>query len=218
MRTVRLVSENEHSRLVRNLDNALKVRADAVVSRVVYENRLCRWMRGYRLLDVGYAHAERNAEATVDAGVDVDRHRAADDERVDGASMDIARQDDLVADGAGRHYHRLHRRSGAVHHEKRVVRAERLGRELLRLLDDGNRMPEVVERFHGVDVHGESTLAKVFRQLRIAAPALVRGHVEVRKPVYALAVESVRQRRLALANAQFVDLPPGRCPCHLPTT
>ena len=218
MRAVRFVCENEHSRLVRDLDDALKVRADAVVSRVVYENRLCRRMGGNRLLDVGDAHAERNAEASVYAGVDVDRHGAADDERVDGASVDVARQDYLVADGAGRHYHRLHRRSGAVHHEKRVVRAERLGRELLRLLDDGNRMPEVVERLHRVDVHGESPLAKVFRQLGIATPALVRGHVEVRKPVYALAVESVRQRRLALANAQFVDLPPGRCPCHLPTT
>ena len=174
-------------------------------------------MRGYRLLDVGYAHAERDAEASVYAGVDVDRHRAADDKRVDGASVDVARQDYLVADGAGRHYHRLHRRSGAVHHEERVVCAKGLGSELLGLLYDGDGMPEVVERLHRVDVHGESPLAKVFRQLGIATPALVRGHVEVRKPVYALAVESVRQRSLPLADFQFVYHPPGRISCHLPT-
>ena len=204
VRAVRFVRKDAHPRRVRDLHDLAEVGADAVVRRVVDEDRLRARMLRDRLLDVLDAHAERNAETPVDAGVDVHRDRAADDERVDGAPVDVAREYYLVPGGAGRHYHRLHRGRRAVHHEERVVRPERLRRELLRLLDHGDGMPQVVERLHRVYVHRERPLAEVLGELGVAAAALVRRHVEVREPVYALAVKRVRERRLALP-----------CPCRI---
>ena len=200
MGSVRLVRENEHARRVRDLHDLDEVRADAVVGRVVDEDRLGVRMRGDRLLHVLDAHAERDAEALVRARVDVDGDRAADDERVDGAAVHVARQDDLVAGAAAGHDHRLYGGGGAVHHEERVVRAERLGGELLGLLDDGNRVAQVVQGLHGVDIHGHGPCAKIFSELRVPAAALVGGNVKVGESVDPLLIQRIRQRRQLLIH------------------
>ena len=180
VRAMRLVGQDAHPRGVREAHDLGEVRADAVVRRVVDEYRLCGRMRGDRPLHVLDAHAERDADAFLLPGVDVDGHRAAHDERVDRTAVHIARQYYLVARRARRHDHRLHRRRRAVHHEERVVRAERLGREALRLAYDRYGVRQVVERLHGVYVHRHRPRAEVLRKLRVAAPAFVGRHVEVR--------------------------------------
>ena len=178
MRAVRLVREHLHTGRVRELDNFSDVRADAVVGRVVDEHRL----RGRVLLDGGLdvrdRHAERNAQPVVHLRIDIDRYRAGEHERVDDAAVHVARENDLVAALHDREYHRLHAARRAADHEEGVRRAERIGRQLLRLADDARRVAQVVERLHRVDVHGHALLTEERRQLGRAASALVAGNVE----------------------------------------
>ena len=198
MRAVRLVRQHLHPGGVREGDDRLKVGAHAVVCGVVHEHGLRVGVLLDRALDVGDAHAERDAEARVAAGVDVHRHRTVHDERVDRAAVDVARQDDLLAASARGPDHGLHGGRGAVHHEERVVRPERLRGQLLRRLDDGDGMPEVVEGLHRVDVQRHAELAEVVRQLGVHAPALVAGHVKVRQAVDSLGVQRLGERRRLL--------------------
>ena len=72
----------------------------------------------------------------------------------------------------------MHRAGGAAHHQKRVGSAERIGGQLLGLADDRNRVAEIVQRLHAVDIHTNALLAQKRGQLRIAAPALVPRHVK----------------------------------------
>ena len=59
-----------------------------------------------------------------------------------------------------------------------MCRAERIGGQLLGLADDRNRVAEIVQRLHAVDVHADALLAQKRGQLRVAAPALVARHVK----------------------------------------
>ena len=127
-------------------------------------------------------HAQRDAEALVHLGVDVDRHRAAEHQSVQHAAVDVAGQDDLIAPLADCQHHALHRAGGAAHHQEGVGRAESVGGQLLRLPDDRYRVAEIVQRFHAVDVHAHALLAQKGRQLGVAPPALVAGHVEGHHP------------------------------------
>ena len=215
MRAVRLVREDAHPRRVGELHDLHEVRADAVVGGVVHEHGLRGGVLRDRLRHVLHAHPERDAEALVRAGVHVHGNRPAHHERVDGAAVHVAREDDLVARRAGGHDHRLHGRRGAVDHEERIIRAERLGREALRVADHRHGMPEVVERLHGVDVHRHRPLAEVLGELGVAAPALVRGHVEVREAVDPLRVQRVGERRRPLARRPCVLRPRRYGSCHL---
>ena len=57
-------------------------------------------------------------------------------------------------------------------------RAESLGGQLLRLTDDADRMAQVVQRLHGVDVHGHALFPEEFCQLGIAASAFMPGDIK----------------------------------------
>ena len=215
VRTVRLIRQNAHPRRVGKLHDLHEVRADAVVGGVVHEHSLRGGMFRDRLRHVLDAHPERDAEALVRAGVHVHGNRAAHHERVDRAAVDVAGEDDLVARRTRGHDHRLHGGRCAVHHEERVVRAERLGRETLRVADHRDGVSEVVKRLHGVDVHRHRAFAEVFGQLGVAASALVRGHVEVREAVDPLRVKRIGERRRPLARRPCVFRPRRYGSCHL---
>ena len=178
MRAVRLVREHLHAGRVRELHDFTDIRADAVVGRVVDEDCLGGRMLFDCLFDVRDRHAERNAQTVVHLRIDIDRDSAGEHERVDDAAVHVARQNDLVAALHDREYHRLHAARRAANHEEGVRRAERIGRQLLRLADDARRVTQVVERLHRVDVHGHALLAEELCQLGRAASALVAGNVE----------------------------------------
>ena len=215
VRAVRLVRQHEHPRRVRKLHDLDEVGADAVVGGVVDENRLSIGMLRNRLLNVRDLHAERDAEAFIAAWVHVNRDGTVHDERVDGAPVDVARQDDLLAAPARGPDHGLHRRGGAVHHEERVVRAERLRRELLRILDHRNRMSKVVEGLHGIDVERHAELAEIVGELRVHPATLMPRNVKMREPVDALRIQRVRERRLGLPHAHCIFRPRRYGSCHL---
>ena len=179
---VGLVGEAEHPGVVGHLDDGAQVGADAVVGGVVHQHG-----HGIRMLFDGLfhllpLHAQRDAEALVHLGVDVDRHRAAEHQSVQHAAVDVAGQDDLIAPLADCQHHALHRAGGAAHHQEGVGRAESVGGQLLCLPDDRDRVAEIVQRFHAVDVHAHALLAQKGRQLGVAPPALVAGHVEGHHP------------------------------------
>ena len=63
----------------------------------------------------------------------------------------------------------------AAHHQKGVGCAKGLGGQLLGLPDDGDRVAEVVQGLHGVDVHGDALFPQQLGQFRVAPARLWPG-------------------------------------------
>ena len=163
---------------VRQLDQAAQVGADAVIGGVIDKDR-------YRIgvcldgrADVGHFHPQRDAQIPVYFGVDVDRHRSAQHQRVDGALVDVAGQDDLVPRLACGQHHALDAAGGPAHHQKGVGGPEGVGGQFLRFLDDRNRMAQIVQRLHGIDVDADAAFPQQFHKLGVAAAALVARHIK----------------------------------------
>lgn len=116
-------------------------------------------------------------------------------------------QKNTVADpaGGGRD-HRLHRRRGAVHHEKSVIRAERGGGEFLRVFYHGDLMTEIVQRLHGIHVEFHAKLAEIPGKFRIHPATFMCRHVKMRQTVYPLRVQCLCERQSILFKIQFMQL------------
>ena len=97
VRTVCLIDQYLHPAGMRFLRNGTQIRADAVIGRIVDKYRLGVRMALHRVCDIVRAHPERNPKRILDAWIDIDRHSAAENQCIDGTSMNIARHDDLVA-------------------------------------------------------------------------------------------------------------------------
>ena len=229
---VGLVGEAEHPGVVGHLDDGTQIRTDAVIGGVVHQH-------GHSvgvLLD-GFCHllplhAQRDAEALVHFGIDIDRHCAAEHQCVQHAAVDVAGENDLIAPLADRQHHALHRAGGAAHHQKSVCCAEGVGGQLLGLPDDRYRVAEIVQRFHAVDVHTHALLAQKGRQLRVAPAALVARHIEGDHPHLSELLQSLVDRCAALVQPEpctvlthvFSSVPDSCCkPCgqtkkHKPCT
>ena len=110
--------------------------------------------------------------------VDVHRLGAAEHQRVDDAAVDVPGQNDLFPLFAGGQHHALHCGGGSVHHEKGVFSAEGLSGQLLSLLDDGNRVAQVVQGLHGIYIHAHALFSQKGGKLRRSLAPLMPGHVE----------------------------------------
>ena len=229
---VGLVGEAEHPGVVGHLDDGTQIRADAVIGGVVHQHG-----HGVGVLLDGFCHllplhAQRDAEALVHFGIDIDRHCAAEHQCVQHAAVDVAGENDLVAPLADGQHHALHRAGGAAHHQKSVCCAESVGGQLLGLPDDRYRVAEIVQRFHAVDVHAHALLAQKGRQLRVAPAALVARHIEGDHPHLSELLQSLVDRCAALVQPEpctvlthvFSSVPDSCCkPCgqtkkHKPCT
>ena len=178
VRAVSLVDEHEHTVRVSKLSYAAKVGANAVICGIVDHYRLCVGILADSLLDLRNGHTERDSELFVHVGIDVDGDCSSENERIYRAPVDVARHDYLVALLAGVHYHALHRRGGAAHHEEGICRAECLGSQLLRVLDDGYGVTEVVQRLHGVYINIHAVLAEELSEFHITSAPLMSGDVK----------------------------------------
>ena len=132
-----------------------------------------------RLFHVLDRHPQRDAEPLVRARVDIDRDCPADDQRVDGAPVDVAGHDDLVPRLADAHHHRLDAGAGAPDHQKGVGRPEGVGQKLFRLPDNRNRVAEVVQRLHRVHIRADAVRPEEIPERFIAPAALMAGDVEM---------------------------------------
>ena len=198
---VRLIHQGQHSMAVGQLHQPAQVGADAVVCGVVDED-------GHSIgvcLDGGphifHLHPQRNAQVGVHFGIDVDRYRPAQHQRIDGALVHVAGQDDLIPRLAGGQHHALHTAGGAAHHQKRMGCAKGVGGQLLCLLDDRNRMAKVIQRFHRIDIDPDAALSQKLYQLRVAAPSLVSRHVKGYYPLPSEPFQRLVDRR------SFLTLP-----------
>ena len=204
---VGLVRQAEHARLVGHAHDGPQVAADAVIRGVVDQHGHRVGMLGDGLGHLFPPHAQRDAQPLVHLGVDVDRHRAAEHQRVEDAAVHVAGQDDLIPALAGAEHHALHRAGGAAYHQKGVGRAERVGRQFLGFPDDRHRVAEVVQRFHAVHVHPDALLPQKSREFGVAAAALVAGHVERHHAHAAEIFQRFMDRRAALVQTGAVSIP-----------
>ena len=175
---MRLVHQRQHTVAVRQLDQRAQVRADAVISGVVDENGDRVWVCLNGRAHIGSFHAERDAELPVHFRVDINRLGPAQHQRIDRALVDVARQNDLVPRFARGQDHALHAAGRAAHHQKRLRRAESVCGKVLGVFDDRDRVAEIVQRFHGVDVEADAFFAQKLYEFRVAAAALVARHIE----------------------------------------
>ena len=203
---VSFVGQAQHAGVVRHAHNGAQVAADAVVGGVVHKHRHGAGVLGNGFGHLFAPHAQADAQAAVNLGVDVHRHRAAQHQRVEHAAVDVARQDDLIPAFAGGQHHALYRAGGAAHHQKGVRRAKGVGGQFLRFADDRDRVAEVVQRFHAVDVHPHALLAQKGRQFGVAAAVFVARHVKRHHPHAAEIFQRFMDRRAPLVQpgAAFV--------------
>ena len=159
MRAVRFVDDDLHAVGMREFYDAADVTADTVVGRIVDEDGFRVGILKDRFFHVGELHAESDAQLLMGARIDIDRDGAAQDHRVDDASVDISRDDDLIASGRDGKYHCLNGRGRAANHKESGSCSKCFRRELLGFLNDGDRVAEVVQGLHGIDVERHGALA-----------------------------------------------------------
>ena len=178
MCSVRLVRQHEHVSVVRQLHYGAQVGANAVVGGIVdeYRDRVRVLVHGF--LDLRGLHAKRDADMVVNVGVYIYGLRAAQNECVYDAFVDVPGQYDLVARLASGEDHALHSRGGAAYHKVGVRSAERVGCKLLGIVDDGDWVAEVIQRLHRVHIETYALLTKELYKLRVAASALMSGNIE----------------------------------------
>ena len=123
-------------------------------------------------------HTETDAEAGIHLRIYIDRHGAAENQRVQDAAVYVSRQDDLIAALAGSQHHALYRARRTADHQEGVGCAEGIGRQLLCFPDHRHRMAEIIEGLHAVDVDTDALLPQERRQLRVAAATLVSRHIK----------------------------------------
>lgn len=114
--------------------------------------------------------------------IDIHRNRAAQNQRVDDAFMDIAGQDDLIPALAGGKRHTLDRAGGNAHHKKSVDRAEGVRRQFFRLMDHRYRVTKIVQGLHTVYIHSHALLTQEGGRIWISPTSLVSRHVEGNLP------------------------------------
>ena len=182
-------------------DDFPQVRADAVIGRVVDQDRLGRGVFFDRFFHIRDRHAQRDAQPVVHLRVDIDRDGAGQHQRVDDRAVHIAGQDDLVPTADDRQHHGLHAGGRAADHQEGVRRAEGVGGEFLGFAYDAHRVAQVVQRLHGVDVHGHALLAEEAGQLGVAAAALVSGYVKRYNAHFFETFERLFDRRTGLIHS-----------------
>ncbi len=59
-----------------------------------------------------------------------------------------------------------------------MSRTKSISGQLLGLLDDRNRMAEIIQRFHGIHINADTALAQQLHQFRVTPAAFVPRHIE----------------------------------------
>ena len=221
---VGLVGEHLHAVGVGDLNDGLQIGADAVVGGIVHEHSL-----GVRMgFDGGahilHLHPQRNAQTLIHLRIDVDRLRIHQHQRIDDTAVHVARQNDLVARRHHRKNHRLHRRRGAANHQKSRLGFKSVGGKHFSLADHTDRMAEVVQTFHRIDIDGNAGLAQKSRELLVALAALVTRHIKRHDALTLEIFQRVQNRHTVLIHlkillsANRLSRFPGRHPWRLPAS
>ena len=198
------IDDDEHTVRMCELHDAAKVGTDTVIGRVIDEDRFCIRVVTDGGLDINKLHAECDAELLVGTRININRDGAAEDHRVDDTSMYISRNDDLIAACGDSKDHGLYGRGGTAHHEERRFRAKCLRREFFGVLDDGDRVAEIVQGLHGIDVERHGSFTEEFGQLGISAAMLMSGHIKRNDPLRRVGLKCFRDRCAVLVFAKIL--------------
>ena len=141
-------------------DNGPQVAANTVIGRIVYQHSHGVGMFGNGFGNLIPPHSQGDAQALIHLRIDIHRNRAAQNQCVDDAFMDVARQDDFIPTLAGGQYHTLYGAGGSAHHEKSLGRAKGVRRQFFRLPDHRYRVAEIVQGLHAVYIHPHALLTQ----------------------------------------------------------
>ena len=172
---VGLVGQAEHPVFVGHLGNGLDIRADAVIGGVVHQHRLGVGVLFDGRLHVLPAHPRGIPSRSSQAGSTYTGTAPHSTMAPMTLRVDVPGQDDLLPPLGHGQNHGLHRRGGAPHHQKGVGGPKGLGGQLLGLPDDGNRVAQVVQGLHGVDVHPTHFCPKSWVSSGLPRPRLWPG-------------------------------------------
>ena len=100
MRAMCLIRQNLHAMRVRQLHDFRQIRADAIVSRVIHQNRAGIRILADRLVHLLHTHTKRNAKPLIHLRIHIYRMRAAQNHGVDDTAVYIAGQNNLVISSA----------------------------------------------------------------------------------------------------------------------
>ena len=146
MCSVRLVRKKIHSVCVCKIGYLLNIRAYSVIGRIIYKYRLCVGVFEYRLFNILDRHSQRYAQLLVYSGINVNRHRSAENKRIYRTAVYVTGHYYLLATLCNGKRHSLHCGCRSVYYKECVLCAESLCGYLFRFFYYGNRVTEVIER------------------------------------------------------------------------
>lgn len=79
--------------------------------------------------------------------------------------------------------------------------AKGVGSQLLGFPNDRNRMAQIIQRLHRVDIDADTALAQQLNQLRVAASSLVPGNIEGNDPHFFEVLQSLIDGALDFVRA-----------------
>jgi len=92
--------------------------------------------------------------------------------------MYISRQNDLIPCLADRQDHALHCRCGSSYHKECMRCAKSICCKLLRFSDHRNRVAEIVQRLHRINIQPHTFLSQQLCKLRISSSSFMSRHIK----------------------------------------
>ena len=157
---------------------ATQVLTDTVISRIVHKH--CNRIRVLfdRLLHTRHFHSKRNSEFWIHFRIHINRNCSAKHQCIDGTFMYISRQNDLVPCLTDRQDHALHCRCGSSYHKECMRCAKSICCKLLRFSDHRNRVAEIVQRLHRINIQPHTFLSQQLCKLRISSSSFMSRHIK----------------------------------------
>ena len=125
--------------------------------------------------------------------------------------MHISGHDDLFTFFYMRKNHRLNSTRRAIYHHKCMRGAKCIRHKLLSFLDNGNRMTEIIQRFHGINIYPNTSVTQKTYQFRVSSSPLMPRYIKRYYPLLAKFFKSVINRRFLLSTkVQLPFLLPSR--------
>ena len=178
MGSMSLICQHLHSSCMSLLYDSPQIRTDSIIGRVIYKN--CHRIRIliHSLLHLTDFHAKGNAQLRIHLRVYINRNCTAQYQGIDGTFMYISRQNDLIPCLADRQDHALHCRCGSSYHKECMRCAKSICCKLLRFSDHRNRVAEIVQRLHRINIQPHTFLSQQLCKLRISSSSFMSRHIK----------------------------------------
>ena len=173
-----LICQHLHSSCMSLLYDSPQIRTDSIIGRVIYKN--CHRIRIliHSLLHLTDFHAKGNAQLRIHLRVYINRYRSTQYQGIDHTLVYISWQNDLIPCLADRQDHALHCRCGSSYHKECMRCAKSICCKLLRFSDHRNRVAEIVQRLHRINIQPHTFLSQQLCKLRISSSSFMSRHIK----------------------------------------